>query len=409
MTRRNKITPPGLCWRDGRPRWVPMPLIRTAFSGRDLKDPHGNWLGLEAAIAAATEINAEVAEWRAMGTSAPVRKRGNIRRSPCHGPRLQSVYEAWIDSPKLATKAASTRRDYLKKARIVLETFGEVPVLAIQPSHIYGWYEQMYSERGPVMSVGLVRVLSLLMSYARRKGWIAANPCDRIGMETPEARIAFATPPKVLALVEAAEAIGYPSIADAIVIALHTGQREGDVLAMPPRIFEDDRVRLQQGKTGAFYAAPMTPALAARIASIRERWHRDGVVAHPTIVVCETTRRRMPRRNGAPDVGTSYLADCFRRRFARVRDEAARRHPELCADAPMQPGLPSLRFADFRDTAVTRLAEAECVLPEIAAITGHSIETVASLMKHYCATTPAMADSAIGKLSAYLERNRITH
>ena len=39
-----------------------------------------------------------------------------------------------------------------------------------------------------------------------------------------------------------------------------------------------------------------------------------------------------------------------------------------------------LHFHDLRGTAVTRLAEAECTLPEIASITGHSLREASSII-----------------------------
>lgn len=50
---------PNFFWRNGRPRWIASPRLRTAgFVGRDLKGEDGQWLGLEAAMTAAAEINA---------------------------------------------------------------------------------------------------------------------------------------------------------------------------------------------------------------------------------------------------------------------------------------------------------------------------------------------------------------
>lgn len=45
-------------WRDGRPRWIIGPGLRSrGFKGQDLKDDEGNWLPLQAARARAMELN----------------------------------------------------------------------------------------------------------------------------------------------------------------------------------------------------------------------------------------------------------------------------------------------------------------------------------------------------------------
>jgi integrase len=62
--------------------------------------------------------------------------------------------------------------------------------------------------------------------------------------------------------------------------------------------------------------------------------------------------------------------------------------------------LGDLHFHDLRGTAVTRLALAGCTVPEIAAITGHSIMTVQQILDaHYLGGRIELAESAIKKLS----------
>lgn len=65
---------------------------------------------------------------------------------------------------------------------------------------------------------------------------------------------------------------------------------------------------------------------------------------------------------------------------------------------PPCPTLAGFRDQDLRDTAVTWLALAGSTLPEIAAVTGHSPETITSIMKHYLARHPELADHAVTKL-----------
>ncbi len=62
---------------------------------------------------------------------------------------------------------------------------------------------------------------------------------------------------------------------------------------------------------------------------------------------------------------------------------------------------------DLRDTAVTWLARAKATLPEIAAITGHSLKSIHDIMKHYLAITPELGDAGIRKFTAWMEREGI--
>ena len=96
----------------------------------------------------------------------------------------------------------------------------------------------------------------------------------------------------------------------------------------------------------------------------------------------------------APCLVERLRSDHFRHCFSQVRAAAAH-------DVPSVAGC---WFRDLRDTAVTRLGEAECTILETCAITGHSIQACHTVLKHDLALTPDMADSAIAKLIAYEDR-----
>jgi hypothetical protein len=62
-------------------------------------------------------------------------------------------------------------------------------------------------------------------------------------------------------------------------------------------------------------------------------------------------------------------------------------------------GLAGLRFNDTRGTVVTRLALCGAEVPEIAAITGHSLKDVGAILDaHYLNRDPQLAWNAIRKL-----------
>jgi len=58
-------------------------------------------------------------------------------------------------------------------------------------------------------------------------------------------------------------------------------------------------------------------------------------------------------------------------------------------------GVEGLQFRDLRRTAAVRLAEAGCTVPEIAAITGHTIDTTARILEAYLPRNFTMARAAI--------------
>ena len=52
---------------------------------------------------------------------------------------------------------------------------------------------------------------------------------------------------------------------------------------------------------------------------------------------------------------------------------------------------------------MTWLGFAGATIPQICAVTGHSAQGAATILKHYLALHPDMADAAIGKLVAWYE------
>jgi len=75
-----------------------------------------------------------------------------------------------------------------------------------------------------------------------------------------------------------------------------------------------------------------------------------------------------------------------RNRATEILKEIGRRH---------------LQLRDLRRTAATTLAEAGCTIPEIAAITGHSIDKCQRIIDTYVIKTKTTAKTAIEKLERF--------
>jgi integrase len=216
------------------------------------------------------------------------------------------------------------------------------------------------------------------------------TPCLRLGLEKPGERLRCASPREIEALTAAADALE-PSVGDAIVIALFTGQRQGDVLALEESGIEDGRVRFKQRKTGARVSVRALPWLVQRLAAIRER-NRAAARVAPTIVV-------------DPRSGKAWNASSFRHRFADVRAAAVAGDAERGRAACKS--LADFQFLDLRDTAVTWLARASCTIPEIGSVTGHSHETIHKILKHYLVLDETINDAAMAKLKTWAEKEGV--
>lgn len=373
---------PYLQWRDGRPRWEPGPALRAAgHKGRNLCDPAGRWLGLEAAIEAARAINADIEARRGADGRLP-----RPQRPVKSGRTCEALWQRWRTSPAFERLGAKTRADYAWKIEIFLAEFGEAPIAAVSKPQLFGLWEELHGSRGHTLANGVLACVSSMFSYAEMAGWreAATNPAKQMRRPKPAERLVLWLPAELECLVATADGMGCASVADAILIALYSGQRQGDVLALPPRLFEEGRIRLTQSKRKALLDCPLTDQLALRVAKIRARWSAAGVASRATVVARESD-------------GQPYGSTHFQHLFAAVRAEAAK----------VIPAIAGKKFQDLRDTAVTRLALAGCSMPEIGAITGHSQKTIADVLKHYLVMQPEMADAAIAKLQAWMTREGI--
>jgi hypothetical protein len=383
-----KIPVPYLKWRNGRPRWEPGPGLRRAgFRGRDLRSENGDWFGLEKAVEAAKTLNREVEVWRAGGAKMLLPKQATVPERSC-----AHLYRLWSATPEFAELAANTRDFYHVRARLFLEDdadgsrkFADVSPAALTAPWLYGYWQELYRMRGHHMANSILATVRAMLSYARKRlGWIQNNPASNLDLKRAPSRLVIWLPWQVEIFVMLADELGLPSVADAVIAGLHSGQRQADVLRLPVHIFADDRIRLSQAKTRALVDAPMTPIMRDRTAKILDRrCHSDDVVRLDTLILRED--------------GALYDKRSFNVNFVKVRDAAE----------AIDYSFAGLKYLDLRDTAVTRLALASCTMAEISAITGHSLKTIQEVMKHYLVIQPEMADAAIAKLNAWMEREGI--
>src|SRR5262249_32575394 len=149
------------------------------------------------------------------------------------------------------------------------------------------------------------------------------NPASSLGLEIVPPRIVVWTPAEVARMIELADAMGVPSVGDAVIVALHTGQRQGDVLTLEMPQIDGGTAKFAPSKTfgrgGSRSAVPLTPQLAQRIAAIRERRAAARVAELGTrdlVILSERT-------------GQPYDRNSFGKAFRPVREAAARDFPGL--------------------------------------------------------------------------------
>jgi integrase len=391
-----KIELPYVAWRDGRPRFVPGARERAmGFKGQDLKHDDGRWFTLDEARGFALARQKEIAEQRTSGRK--------LKSPPV--PRGRAVQDLWVayagngsdktGSDKFRALAPASQASYRKWIKpLQAEPVWLAPVASLDPVILKALHETVKGARGLGMANGMMAALSAALGWGRLHGWLPKvnghtppNPASRLDLESPPPRIRIGSDVEIRALVEASdrvEAAGVPlsAIGDAILTGLFSGQRNADVLAFIPGELTNSRIELVQSKTKARVSIPMAPRLVERLAAGRARRAKaDYRVVTSNIVINERT-------------GLPYLYQTFATHYQQVREEAAKG----CAS------VADFTFADLRDTAVTWYARAGATIPEIASITGHSLASIYTILKHYLALDAELADNAVRKLVDYMER-----
>jgi integrase len=273
---------------------------------------------------------------------------------------LQS-FQASSDWDELAER---TRRDYVKLIQIIEREFSDFPLSGLSDQRTRGIFMEWRDKRAKASrrqaDYGW-QVLARILSWAHGRGLVPANPCEKGGRlyRGSRAECVWTDADEVAFLASAPRHLHLP-----LILALWTGQRQGDLLRLAWQQYDGQVIRLQQGKTGTRVVIPVGAPLKMALDAV-------GGKSGPILL------------NSDND---PWTADGFRSSWRKA-----------CSAA----GVVGVTFNDLRGTAVTRLALAECTEAEIATITGHSLRDVRSILDaHYLHRDPALAVSAISKLES---------
>jgi integrase len=281
------------------------------------------------------------------------------RREP-DGSRFHSIIAGYKASQDFAGLEPRTKSDYLQHVARIEQAFGDMPLAALEDARVtrdfIEWRDGM--AHSPRQADYGWMVLMRLLSWARARGITFYRPPERIERLYHADRSEKIWEEQHLA---AFMAVASEPLRRALVLALETGQRQGDLLRLPWSAYDGIWIRLRQSKNGRPVNIPATRVLQGVLANTK-----------PTATVILTNKRAM-----------AWAPNAFRKQWG---------------DACRKAGITGLTFHDLRGTAVTRLAEAGCSAAEIASITGHSMRDVGAILDVYLARTGKIALAAIAKL-----------
>lgn len=278
--------------------------------------------------------------------------------------KLLSVLQAYQTSSEFHGLAPRTRSDYVIKIKVIEAEFADFPLAALTDRRTRGvflaWRDKLAlnSRRQADYTWS---VFARVLSWGLDRGQVAANPCARGGrLYRGSRRDNIWTADDEAAFLKSAPA--YFQLP--LLLALWTGQRQGDLLGLPWSGYDGSHIRLKQGKTGARVTIPVGAPLKAAL---------DAAQKHGPLILTNSLRR-------------PWTSHGFQTSW-RIAVKKA--------------GIVGVTFHDLRGTAVTRLAKVGCSVAEIATITGHSLRDVGTILDaNYLHRDATLGESAIRKLES---------
>jgi integrase len=292
---------------------------------------------------------------------------------------FHSVIVTYKGSTEFKSLGDRTKADYLKHIKAIENTFGTLPLSAFKATNVKKtrgllkkWRDGLH-QRSLRQGDYAWTVLARICSVGADRGLIDENPCAKGGRKYKSSRQDLIwTPDDERKFYESAP----PHISLAVLLAVWTGQRQGDLLKMrwtkgapDEPYFDGTHMHLKQSKGQAYVRVKVVGPLKAALTEAK------GEAVGPYIL---TTTKGAKWKSG------------FGSLFSKKKKDA---------------GLGDLTFHDLRGTAITRLALAGATLPEISAVTGHTMRHVEEILAaHYLGGKVELADQAMIKLEQHWAR-----
>lgn len=259
-----------------------------------------------------------------------------------------------------------TREEYRRYLDMIDKEFGSMPLRVIESIRARGKFKAWRGSMSdnPRKADYAWSTLARVLSVAKDNGMISTNVCERGGRLYKSDRKENIWDAETI---RSMLAVSSRPIQVSLMLALWTGQRQGDLLALPWSAYDGNFLRVRQGKTGARVKIPV-------VGLLKEVLDQESANKKSTTILTNTR-------------GQSWTSDGFKTSWGKAAKKA---------------GVSGLTFHDLRGTAVTRLALAGCEVSEIASITGHSIKDAASILDaHYLGGRFELAEQAMTKLVAH--------
>ncbi len=252
------------------------------------------------------------------------------RPAPSATDTVAAVLDVYLRSPQYRALRPSSAAQYDRAIREIRDAHGHDPVAGIRRRTIRAMLDELADRK--TFANMVLTVWRLILDRALDDEWIEANPARGLKSLPIGTRTRWTD-----AQVDYAKRHAPEWLRRAIVLALATGQRAGDLVAMRWGDYDGTVIRVRQRKTGAELEIPIGAQARAEL----EAWRREA----RTLTVLATPTGR-PWKQGI---------------FSTKASAWLRQHAPL--DGCTVHGL--------RHTVAARAAEAGATAHEIQGITGH--------------------------------------
>lgn len=268
---------------------------------------------------------------------------------------FKALVAEYLESPEWLKLSLATRKEWSRHMRLIEASWGDLRVAGVEPKHVVKLRDSRAAT--PADANNLLRTLSTLFTWSALRGWRGDNPCRVV----PKLKIGEGWAPWPWDAIDQFRSHARRDLWEAAALALYTGQRLTDVLAMRWSDIEGRLISVVQSKTGKKLWVPIHKELQVVLDAIaaRERGRGGNVVglAAPAGTILKSSRNTGWTRDGFK---ASWQEELNRPEFAGHRERR-------------------LVFHGLRKSAVVFLLEAGCSDAESAAITGQSRDMV----EHY--------------------------
>jgi len=298
-----------------------------------------------------------------------IRTRANIERqasSPA-ARDMPALVRSWQQTQRFKSKKPTTQKGYAYHAGLILAWSAlrdHPPVAGLKLDKIEEFLT-VYDDR-PTTRRHVKIVLGMLLDHAVALEWIPRNPVDTIKMSAPKSSVQIWEAADLEFYMFAAVACRQPGLAALMLTEWEIGQRLTDTMLFrgtwdwragtkaAEYDFRGRAFRFWQAKTGSYVTIPVSDRLGVMLEHV---WDADALYLF---------------RDAA--TGKPFAGQRLSHEFERIRDTARAAAPEAARH---------LVIRALRHSCVVQLARADCTVPQIASITGHSPFSAEQILAKY--------------------------